>query len=148
MDMKQKMAELDARIAARREALDRKTASATGQAPVATKSTDGPLPSEPQTYANPVPAMGEDTQQLAAFMSRWVLGDICYWILKYMVLIVLPAIGSLYFGLSKIWGFPFGEEITGTISLVCTFLGTLIGVSSYYYYKGKTRNTQTRSTKS
>lgn len=58
-----------------------------------------------------------------------------YDILKWIALVVLPAIGSLYFGLATIWGFPYGEEIVGTITLIDTFLGALLGVSTSNYNK-------------
>ena len=58
-----------------------------------------------------------------------------YDILKYIAQIALPAIGALYFGLSKIWGLPYGEEIVGTIGLIDTFLGTLLCISTYKYKK-------------
>lgn len=56
-----------------------------------------------------------------------------YDILKYIALIVLPALGTLYFALAKIWGFPYGEEIVGTITAVDTFLGALLKLSSDKY---------------
>ena len=34
-----------------------------------------------------------------------------YDILKYIAQVVLPALGTLYFALASIWGFPYGEEI-------------------------------------
>ena len=58
-----------------------------------------------------------------------------YDILKYIAQIVLPALGSLYFGLSQIWGLPYGEEIVGTITLIDTFLGALLKISSNNYNK-------------
>lgn len=64
-----------------------------------------------------------------------IFDDRVYDILKYIALIVLPAIGALYFGLAKIWGFPFGEEIVGTITIIDTFLGTLLGISTSQYNK-------------
>ena len=64
-----------------------------------------------------------------------VLDNKIYDILKYIALIVLPAIGTLYFGLAKIWGLPFGEEIVGTITVIDTFLGALLGISSNQYNK-------------
>lgn len=64
-----------------------------------------------------------------------ILDDKIYDILKYIALIVLPAIGTLYFGLSKIWGLPFGEEIVGTITVIDTFLGALLGISASQYSK-------------
>jgi hypothetical protein len=41
------------------------------------------------------------------------LSNKIYDILKYVALIVLPAVGTLYFALAGIWGFPYGEEIVG-----------------------------------
>lgn len=58
-----------------------------------------------------------------------------YDILKYIAQIVLPALATLYFALSKIWGLPYGEEIVGTISAIDVFLGALLGLSSMNYNK-------------
>lgn len=58
-----------------------------------------------------------------------------YDILKFVAQIVLPAVGALYFGLSKYWNLPYPEEIVGTITCVDTFLGALLGISSVEYYK-------------
>ena len=58
-----------------------------------------------------------------------------YDVLKYITQIVLPALGTLYFALAGIWGFPYGEQIVGTITAVDTFLGVLLGISSYQYNK-------------
>ena len=59
-----------------------------------------------------------------------------YDVLKYIAQIVLPAIATLYFALSQIWGLPYGEEIVGTITAVDAFLGALLGISSKQYYLG------------
>ena len=56
-----------------------------------------------------------------------------YDILKYIAQIVLPALGTLYFALAKIWGFPYGAEIVGTISAVDAFLGALLKISTDKY---------------
>lgn len=58
-----------------------------------------------------------------------------YDILKWIALVVLPAIATLYFALSGIWGWPYGEEIVGTITAIDAFLGALLGISSINYYK-------------
>lgn len=58
-----------------------------------------------------------------------------YDVLKWVVLIFLPASGALYFGLSKIWNFPFAEEVVGTIAVLTTFLGTVLQISSHEYNK-------------
>lgn len=57
--------------------------------------------------------------------------DILKWIAQYF----LPAVGTLYLGLSKIWGFPHGEEVMGTIAAIDTFLGVMLGISSANYNK-------------
>lgn len=58
--------------------------------------------------------------------------DILKWIAQYF----LPALGTLYFTLAGIWGFPYGEEVVGTITAIDTFLGILLGISSMNYKKG------------
>lgn len=58
-----------------------------------------------------------------------------YDILKWIALVALPALGTLYFALSKIWGLPYGTEIVGTISAIDTFLGALLGISTNVYNK-------------
>lgn len=58
-----------------------------------------------------------------------------YDVLKYIAQIILPALATLYFALSKIWGLPYGVEIVGTISAIDVFLGTLLGISSASYNK-------------
>ena len=56
-----------------------------------------------------------------------------YDLLKWIALYLLPAIGTLYFAISNIWGFPYGEEIVGTITAIDTFLGVILGLSSVKY---------------
>ena len=58
-----------------------------------------------------------------------------YNILKWIAMIVLPALATLYLGLSNIWGLPYGEEVSTTITLVNTFLGTVLMISTNQYNK-------------
>lgn len=60
-----------------------------------------------------------------------------YDVLKYIAQIALPALGTLYFALSGIWGLPYGEQIVGTIAAVDTCLGVLLGLSSAAYNKNR-----------
>lgn len=53
-----------------------------------------------------------------------------YDVLKYIAQIVLPALGTLYFALASIWGFPYAEQVVGTITALDTFLGVILKVSS------------------
>lgn len=59
--------------------------------------------------------------------------DILKWIAQYL----LPALGTLYFALARVWGFPFGEEIVATLAAVDTFLGVILGISTAQYNKEK-----------
>lgn len=61
-----------------------------------------------------------------------------YDVLKYIAQVVLPAIGTLYFALANIWGFPYGEEVVGTITAIDTFLGALLMLSTSQYNKKDT----------
>ena len=63
------------------------------------------------------------------------LSNRVYDALKWICTIFLPACSALYFGLCKIWGFPYGTEVCGTLALVSVFIGTLIGISSANYWK-------------
>ena len=63
------------------------------------------------------------------------MSDKIYDVLKWVALIFIPALGTLYFALSAIWGLPYGEQIVGTLTAVDTFLGALLGISTYQYNK-------------
>lgn len=58
-----------------------------------------------------------------------------YDILKYLTIVVLPACGALYAGLSQIWQLPYAAEIPATITVICTFLGALLCISTAQYNK-------------
>lgn len=59
-----------------------------------------------------------------------------YDILAIIGRLILPALGTLYFALAKIWAphLPYPEEIVGTIAAVTTFLNTLLKVKSDQWY--------------
>lgn len=59
------------------------------------------------------------------------LYDVLKWIAQY----ALPALGTLYFALSSIWGLPYGEQIIGTVTAVDIFLGVILGISTAAYNK-------------
>lgn len=58
-----------------------------------------------------------------------------YDVLKWIAQVVLPALGTLYSVLAGIWGFPYAEQVVGTIVAIDTFLGVLLGVSTSNYNK-------------
>ena len=61
--------------------------------------------------------------------------DTTYDILRYIADLVLPALGTLYFALSGIWNFPYGEQIVGTITAVVAFLDVVLKVKKRDYDK-------------
>lgn len=65
------------------------------------------------------------------------LNDTVYDILKWIAQYMLPALGTLYFALSTIWGIPYGEQVVGTITAIDAFLGAILGISSITYNKSK-----------
>lgn len=64
------------------------------------------------------------------------MSDRTYQVLKWIALILLPSIGTLYFAIANIWGLPYAEEIVGTITAIDAFLGALLDISTSSYKKG------------
>jgi len=65
-----------------------------------------------------------------------------YDVLKFVAQIFLPALGTLYFALAGIWGFPYGEQVVGTIMAIDAFLGVLLGLSTAKYNKDVANNAE------
>lgn len=64
-----------------------------------------------------------------------IMNDKTYDFLKWIAQLFLPAVGTLYAALAGIWGFPYGEQIVGTILAIDTFLGAILGISNANYKK-------------
>ena len=62
-----------------------------------------------------------------------MLSNKWYDILKWVTLILIPALSSLYFGLSQTLDLPYGKEVVGTLALTATFMGSLLGISNAKY---------------
>src|SRR4051794_21878160 len=71
--------------------------------------------------------------------SKLFLGDKVYGIVKFLTIVVLPAIGTLYFALSGIWGLPDAQEVLGTILAIEAFIGAVLGISSQQYKNSDAR---------
>lgn len=61
--------------------------------------------------------------------------DKVYNVLKWVAQIFLPGFLALYLALAGLWGWPYTEQIGGTIAALTTFLGILLGVSTSQYRK-------------
>ena len=55
--------------------------------------------------------------------------------LKWIAQILLPALGTLYFALARIWGLPYAAEIVGTITAIDAFMGAVLQISTDAYNK-------------
>ena len=65
------------------------------------------------------------------------INDRVYDCLKWIVMIVLPALSTAYVGLAAIWQWPMADEVAKTCSVVCVLLGALLGISTAEYNKSK-----------
>ena len=63
------------------------------------------------------------------------MSDKVYDVLKWIAQYLLPASATLYFALANIWGFPYAEQVVGTISAIDTFIGVMLGISTIQYNK-------------
>lgn len=64
-----------------------------------------------------------------------ILSSFWYDTLKWITMIVLPALATAYVGLASIWGWPYADEVAKTTAVVCTLLGALLGISTAQYNK-------------
>lgn len=65
------------------------------------------------------------------------LPDKVYDVLKWIVMICIPAVTVAYVGLAAIWEWPYADEVAKTSAVICTLLGALLGISTAEYNKGK-----------
>lgn len=65
------------------------------------------------------------------------LSNNIYDVLKWLVIIVLPAAATLYNVLAGVWGWPYAEEVVATVTAVDTFLGAVLCISNVKYQKDK-----------
>ena len=67
-----------------------------------------------------------------------IIPDKIYNVLKWILLIAVPAVITLLTTLTMVWGWNIPlEAIVTTISAIATFVGALIGVSTKNYNKIK-----------
>ena len=56
-------------------------------------------------------------------------------ILKWVVMICIPACTVAFVGLDGVFSWGYGDIVAKVSSIVCTLLGTLLGLSSISFYK-------------
>ena len=62
-----------------------------------------------------------------------IMSNGLYDILKWIVMIVIPALTTAYVGLAAIWGWPYATEVAKTSAVICALLGALLGISTAEY---------------
>lgn len=60
-----------------------------------------------------------------------------YDVLKWLVLVCIPALTTAYVGLDSVFGWGYGDTVAKVSAIVCTLLGALIGISTAEYNKTK-----------
>lgn len=73
------------------------------------------------------------------------MNDKVYDILKWVAIIVLPALSTLIAGVFPIWGLPYGQEIAQTITAIATFLGAVLMISNARYLKNADKTVKVKS---
>lgn len=68
-----------------------------------------------------------------ALTTKLYFGNTSYDFMQKIFMVILPAIGALYFALSGIWGLPNAEQVIGSITAVDVLGGVLLGVSKRNY---------------
>ena len=86
----------------------------------------------PDKNPEPKPAGTEPT------VPDWLLPNRAYDVLKWLALIVLPAIGVLGQPLGPLWGWPWADQAATTINAVALAIGVVIGASTLKAKASKT----------
>lgn len=63
------------------------------------------------------------------------LPDAVYNVLKWVVLICIPALTTAYVGLDAVFGWGYADMVAKISAIVCTLIGALIGISTAEYNK-------------
>ena len=65
------------------------------------------------------------------------LPDKVYDVLKWVVLVVIPACATAYVGLDSVFGWGYGEVVAKVSAIICALIGSIIGISTAQYNKLK-----------
>ena len=65
----------------------------------------------------------------------FLLSDNVYTALKWLVVVCIPACTVAFVGLDSVFGWGYGDIVAKVSAIVCTLIGTLIGISTAQYNK-------------
>lgn len=78
---------------------------------------------QPTTTPDATPTPDDD-------IPDWLLPDRVYDVLKWVALIVLPALATLVQALGPVWGWTWADPAATTISAIALAIGAIIGASA------------------
>ena len=70
------------------------------------------------------------------------LPDSVYTVLKWLVLVCIPALTTAYVGLDAVFNWGYADVVSKVSAIVCTLIGALIGISTADYYKDKPKTNE------
>ena len=76
--------------------------------------------------------MTDETTNMAED-PRGILPDRVYDILKWVAIIVMPALSTFIVGLGGIWSLPYAGQVAATVTAIGVLLGAFLGLSSVKY---------------
>lgn len=79
-----------------------------------------------------------ETADVTHDVPDWLIPSRVYDILKWLALIVLPAIGVLVQTLGPVWGWTWADPVATTINAVALTIGVVIGASALKAKASKT----------
>ena len=65
------------------------------------------------------------------------LPDKVYDVLKWVVLVVIPACTTAYVGLDSVFNWGYGDVVAKVSAIICALIGSIIGISTAEYNKAK-----------
>lgn len=64
-----------------------------------------------------------------------ILPEKAYDFIKWVIQVVIPAFGALYFGVAQILDWHNAEDVVAILALICTFINVVLGISTRQYFK-------------
>ena len=62
-----------------------------------------------------------------------IINSKVYDVMKYIKMVVLPSLTTLWLAVGSIWHLPYVEPIGATLSAITVFLGAILGISTSLY---------------
>ncbi len=66
-------------------------------------------------------------------IPKGLISDRLYDILKWVAIIVMPALSTFIVGVGGIWSLPYAGQVAATVTAVGVLLGAFLGLSSVKY---------------